>query len=109
EVLIALVIIAIALTAAIRATTASANDTMRMRTTATAHWVAMNVLSELQTGLASFPTADNTLNGQTEMLEKTWKWTAVKSNAAPGAIPTVTVSVSLKGHVINSVMGVLDV
>lgn len=49
EVLVALIVVAVALTTLIKATGDIANNTHYMRNKALAHWVAMNRLAELQT------------------------------------------------------------
>jgi general secretion pathway protein I len=95
EVLIALIIIAVALSAAIRATTASTYATMHLRNTMTAHWVGMNILSEVQTGMIVASSGNNNPPGKTEMLGKTWYWAinTTSSVEVPG-IETITVTVS---------------
>ena len=67
EVLIALFIIAIALAAAIQATNQSVRATRHVRNTTIAHFVAMNVLSEIQVGLLPVPTGDTPTDGKTKM------------------------------------------
>jgi general secretion pathway protein I len=106
EVLIALLIIAIALAAAIQATDASIRTTIHVRNSLAAHWVGLNVLSEIQTGLILLPKSSSQLSGKTSMLEQRWDWTA-RSNTS-SQLPDVnqmSVTVSLKNHVINSVVG----
>ena len=95
EVLIALIIIAVALAAAIRATTASTYATMHLRKTMTAHWVGMNILSEVQTGMIVSSPGNNVEPGKTEMLGSTWHW-AVNTTSSPEApsIVKITVTVS---------------
>jgi len=95
EVLIALIIIAVALSAAIRATTASTYATMHLRNTMTAHWVGMNILSEVQTGMLLVSQENNIPPGKTEMLGKTWYW-AVNTSASAEipSIARITVTVS---------------
>jgi general secretion pathway protein I len=103
EVLIALCIIAIALTAAVRATTQSARATTHLRTTLTAHWVGLNILSEIQTGM--IPLSD-ILPGKSDMLGKTWTWQAsVAPSQDSPALHKITVTVKLDDHVVNTVVG----
>lgn len=109
EVLIALLIIAIALAAAIRATNESVRATIHVRNTVAAHWVGLNILSEIQTGLLQSPTLGDSSSGKTTMLNQTWDWT-VTTNSREGSsgIIQVVVTVSLRNHVINTVTGYIE-
>ena|SRR3989338_1208688 len=106
EVLIALCIIAIALSAAIRATTESTRATTHVKTTMAAHWVALNVLSQIQTKLLTFSKSNEPLQGKTEMLAKTWTWTAqsVISPELPG-VRRIIVTVSFKNKAVDTLIG----
>ncbi|MDP1573988.1 MAG: type II secretion system minor pseudopilin GspI [Coxiellaceae bacterium] len=107
EVLIALIIIAVALAAAIRATTASTYATMHLRNTITAHWVGMNVLSEVQSGILVISKDNEIPPGKTEMLNKTWHWVVntTSSEDLPSIVKiTVTVSDDEK-HAVTTVTG----
>ncbi|MCX7120187.1 MAG: type II secretion system minor pseudopilin GspI [Gammaproteobacteria bacterium] len=106
EVLIALMIIAIALGAAIRAVNESARVTIHVRNTMTAHWVGLNVLSEIQTGLMPFPRDNTVLTGETKMFGQAWTWTAQQTRS--DKLPTVmriVVIVQLRSKNITSVTG----
>ena len=106
EVLIALLIIAIALAAAIRATNASIRTTIHVRNTITAHWVGLNILSEIQTGLITLPVSSDQISGKTSTLNQTWAWTArADTSSQLPDITRITVTTSLKNHIINSVVG----
>lgn len=103
EVLIALMIIAIALSAAVYTTHQSIRIATRVRNNTLAHFVAMDTLSEMQVGLASVPTSSSTL-GQTKMGEQEWKWTAKRIDE--NAFSTeITVFVDYKHHPITEVTG----
>lgn len=103
EVLIALLIIAIALSAAIRATNASIRTTQRVQNVTVAHFVAMNILSEIQTGIMTLGESNNTLHGETNMLNQQWQWIAVLRDET-----AITVTVSQKKHALNSVTGYIQ-
>lgn len=106
EVLIALLIIAIALTAAIRATNESIRATIHVRNSMTAHWVGLNILSQMQTGIISSPASGNHVSGKTKMLEQNWNWTAqAESSSQLDNIMRITINVSLKDKPITSVVG----
>jgi general secretion pathway protein I len=108
EVLIALLIIAIALAAAVRATSASIRTTIHVRNTSTAHWVGLNILSEIQTGLIALPESSNQLSGQTLFLNQEWPWKAeITQSSQLSDVKKVDVTVSLHHHVMGSVEGYL--
>ena len=69
EILVALVIIAVALSAAIRSVNASIVNTDYLKEKSFAHWVVMNEVAEQQ--LKEFSTASNEW-AQVEMAERTW-------------------------------------
>lgn len=105
EVLIALMIIAIALAAALRATNNSVKATTQVQNTLTAHWVALNVLSQIQTNLLPM-TSDGNTSGGTIMLGKKWDWKATQTNSAQfSGIKKITVTVDMKNKPIASVSG----
>lgn len=103
EVLIALFIIAIALSAAIRSTNQSIHTTTAVQNTMAAHWVAMNILSAFQTGQLHF-SGVNTLDGKTLMLNRQWQWHADEELPVAN-IMQVTVTVFYQKHSINAVTG----
>ena len=109
EVLIALLIIAIALAAAIRATNESIRATIHVRNSVTAHWVGLNILSQMQTGIMSAPKSGNQLYGKTDMLNQQWKWTAETDLSSQlNNIERITVTVNLKNKRITSVTGYVE-
>src|SRR3990167_11375749 len=79
EVLVALLIIAIALGAAVCSVNESVRVTRHVRNSVTAHWVGLNILSQIQTGLIAAPTTSNIMHGQVKMLNQEWQWTAKAS------------------------------
>lgn len=107
EVLIALFIIAIALAAAIQATNQSVRTTMRVRNTTLAHFVAMNILSEIQVGLMSSPTSDDPVKGKTKMVNEEWQWSAAVESEN-NVEQVVAVTVSLKNNRITEVEGYVE-
>lgn len=99
EVLIALLIIAIALAATIRATQQSIRATTRVKNVMTAHFVGMNILSQIQTGILTFGQSSQSLRGDSKMLNREWHWMATQTEGS------VTVVVGIKNQHINSVTG----
>lgn len=75
EVLIALVIVAISLTAASYAISRNAQNASYIEQKMGAHWVAMNIISREQVN-AELPNYSPVVqqNGTTEMLNHTWYW-----------------------------------
>ena len=73
EVLLALAIIAIALTALLRASSQTTHFTFRVKSRMIQQWVAMEGLSSIQLGLIN-PTPGRVNTFKTEMLDNTWYW-----------------------------------
>lgn len=96
EVLIALLILAIALTAAILAVQTSIRSTDRVYDKLRAHWVAMNVISSMQVGLIPPPT-DTPQDGESNLLAKNYRWTTGIDQPSNGAYERVYVDVRLSG------------
>lgn len=92
EVLIALTIIAIALTAAIFAVQSSVKTTDHISNKLMAHWVAMNVLSSMQVKLISPPIRETT-SGEENILSHHFTWTAGVDQTANDYYERITVEV----------------
>lgn len=106
EVLIALFIIAIALAAVIKTTSDAVRGTSHVHNTMAAHWVAMNLLSEMQTNQISLPTSAHSISGATKMLNQSWNWTAsVDSSVKIIGSERIIIHVYLNNKLINSVAG----
>lgn len=76
EVLIALVILAIALTAIVKATQDGIRDTTEVRDRIIAQWAAMNIMTKIQLGLLPAPTPSQANEGQMTLLKYSWHWRA---------------------------------
>jgi general secretion pathway protein I len=76
EVLVALAIVAIAMTAVIKATTQTVRGTGYLETKTMAMWVGKQVLNEARLGLLSLPS--DKLKAKTLMLGREWHWQASK-------------------------------
>lgn len=92
EVLIALAIIAIALTAIIRATSQNIRQTIYLQNKTIASWVATNVMNEARAGLLEL-SEDEKLEKETVMLGQSWNWTAELKNTPNAKIKKITVDV----------------
>lgn len=76
EVLVALIILAIALTAVMKATQDSIQGVTRVQNHLIAHLIAMNVIAKMQTGLLAKPLSGSPKKGTTRMLQQNWRWQA---------------------------------
>jgi len=72
EVLIALAVLAIALSALLKAGSQNAENAIYLRDKTLAHWVAMNVLTEIQVGQR--PLEGDEQQGPMMMAEREWFW-----------------------------------
>lgn len=75
EVLLALVIVAIALTALIKATAQTVTGTQLIKNKTIRHWVSMEAVSMIQMGLVTVP-ANQEITNVTTMLGERWYWRA---------------------------------
>lgn len=105
EVLIALMIIAIALSAAVRATTESIRTTRHVRNVTIAHFIAMNVISEIQTDMLPLSESNNPVRGKTNMLGQEWTWSATIQSKNQFNLEQIEVKVRLKDRLITTVTG----
>lgn len=98
EVLVALAILAIALTAIIKATTQNIKDNVYLQQKTIATWVASNVMNEIRLGLLKAPSAPGEIEDETEMLNLTWKYKANITATANQHIQRVNVTVEGKNE-----------
>jgi general secretion pathway protein I len=78
EVLIALAIISIAMTAVIQADSQIFRDTRYLQDKTIALWVGQQVLNEARVGIIKLPAAPDKLSLTTTILNKEWHWQAEK-------------------------------
>lgn len=95
EVLIALVILSIALTAMIKATSQHIQDTIYIQNKMTANWVGVQVINEVRAGIIKLPVEPGTLKKHTAMLGRQWQWEANLSTTPNPHIKKISVDVSL--------------
>lgn len=101
EVLIALVILAIALTAIIKVITDAVKNTNHLKTSMAAHWVAENTLAKLQVGLIKL--SDAPIAGNSFMFQHHYWWQVkpVKQGKANPVYQQVKVLVRYNQHAEN--------
>lgn len=74
EILIALVILAIAFMAVLRTTQSNISSAIHVKNALASDWVAMNVYSEVQLGIIQLPKSNSSVEGTMSMLQSDWNW-----------------------------------
>ena len=106
EVLIALVILAIAFLAVIKVTQDSIVNTAHIRNNLIAHWVAMNVISKIQVGLLAKPKDAQGQSGQQQYLNQQWQWKVmIDGTSDQKSYQSIVVTVSQKGKQYTRLVG----
>lgn len=93
EVLLALAIITIALTALLKVSGQNIRDTKRIKDKTISHWIAMQGIAAAQLGLVDFKTQQE-ITEVTEILGQRWYWRLKKSGTPFKGVQQVTVLVS---------------
>jgi general secretion pathway protein I len=93
EVMIALAIISISLTAVIKATSQNIKDTIYLQNKMTAHWVGLNVMNQARVGLLKISSQSDNLEQDTKMLGVKWSWTAYTNDTPNPRIKEIHVKV----------------
>ena len=94
EVLIALVILAIALTAVMKCAGQDTKNVLYLEQKTIAGLVGMNVMNEVRVGLLKVQSASGPLTGTSIMLNKEWKWEVSLSETPQPSIQKIKVDVS---------------
>jgi general secretion pathway protein I len=94
EVLLALAIIAIALTALLKVTAQNIENTQRIKDKTISHWVAMQGVTMIQLNLVQVNSSQESTQ-TTTLLNQKWYWRAKISPTALKKIQQITISVSL--------------
>ena len=95
EVLVALAILAIAVTAIIKATSQNIKDNIYLQNKITANWVATQVINEARANVLSRPNATGQFEDETLMLNRTWHWQADITDTKNLHVKKIQVTVSL--------------
>lgn len=93
EVLLALAIIAIALTALIKATAQNVEHTQRIKEKSISHWVAMQGITGIQLGLVPIH-LNREITQITTLLGQRWYWRANITPTAMTSVEQIRISVS---------------
>lgn len=94
EVLVALVILAIALMAAVKATHTNIRNLNYVRNKIQAEWLADNLLAQMQAKLLVL--SGDQKQGETTMLNQHWFWQITAKKTMNGAVQQVTITVTNK-------------
>lgn len=98
EVLVALAILSIAMTAIILSTSQNIKDTLYLQNKTVATWVGTQVVNETRAGLLKPPLAPDSLKDETEMLNKRWSWEASLKDTPNPHIKEINVMVFDKAN-----------
>jgi general secretion pathway protein I len=93
EVLLALAVIAIALTALIKATAQTVVGTSRIKDKSISHWVAMQGVTMIQLGLLTVPN-NQEVSQVTHMLGQRWYWRAQLQPTLVNHMQQINITVS---------------
>lgn len=96
EVLIALAILGIAMTAIIKSTSQNIKDTYYVQQKTIANWVATKVISEARAGIIKLPNAPDEASEEIEMLGQQWVCKAQLAATPNPKIKEVKARVALK-------------
>jgi general secretion pathway protein I len=94
EVLIALAVLAISLTALVQSTSTNIRDSNYLRDKTVAVWVATDSMSQIQLGLVKFPQGSDKIEMTTKMLGQEWSWQAISSKTPDPYTTKVVITVS---------------
>ena len=93
EVMLALAIIAIALTALLKATSEDVVLTQRIKEKSISHWVAMQGVSTIQLGMAPI-NLNQEITQVTKMLGQRWYWRAKLTSTPVPSMQQISITVS---------------
>lgn len=106
EILIAMAILSIALTAIIKSSSENIKNTIYLQDKTTALWVGMEAINQVRAGALPLPAQSEGTEQETEMLGKNWPWIATQTSTPNANIKKVIVEV--KDPVKNTVLAHLE-
>lgn len=98
EILVALMILSIAMTAVLFALNHQISSAQRLQNRTIALMVAENVLAEMQLGQLAVPAEGSSTQGNFNMLNKNWVWNAGIDAGSSEQIRRIKVSVTASGE-----------
>lgn len=93
EVLIALAIVGIALTAAIKASSQSIRSTAYLQEKTMAMWIAQSTLNEIRAGVIRLPAAPEKMQAQIDRFGRNWFFVASRTSTANKRIDKLTIKI----------------
>lgn len=108
EVLIALIILAIAFIAVIETSQTSIINSGKVKDALASHWVAIDVLSEIQLGLLPKPTSGGATSGEMQMLSQQWQWQAKVDQGSNEGFVRIAIEVSANGRRYQRLIGFIN-
>ncbi len=96
EVLIALVILSIALTAVIKTTAQNINHTLYLQNRTIGTWIAEDVINNIRAGILKLPQEPDHLSQETTALGQAWSFEAVLNETPNPHIKKIDVTVFTK-------------
>lgn len=93
EVLLALAVIAIAMTALLKATAENISGTTRLKDKTISHWVAMQGIAAVQTGILNLNPGQE-ITQVTSILGQAWYWRVKITDAPVESMQKITVTLS---------------
>lgn len=93
EVLLALAVIAISLTALLKATAQNVSNTQRIKEKTLSHWIAMQGISSVQLGLISVTTGPE-ITEVTVIAGQRWYWRIKATDSRVKSVQKITITVS---------------
>lgn len=107
EVMIAMVVVAIAFTAILKATENTVEATSHLQSHMSAHWVATEILAAAQVGSMQLPASSQPLSGKTKLLGQLYFWTLTNKHTANKNINLLTVTINQKQQRLYTLSGPL--
>jgi general secretion pathway protein I len=107
EVMIAMMIIAIAFTAILKATEDALSSSTHLQSRIVAHWVAEEILIAAEVGSLILPSENRNLNGVTLMLGQQYQWVVTNQPTNDKDIHQLTVSVTQNQQPLYTLTGSL--
>lgn len=105
EVLIAMMIIAIAFTAILKSIGEDIESVTYIETRSKAHWIAVNLINSVNAGTLSPSTSGQTLTGRINAFANTWNWSIALDQTENKNIYTINTHVALQGRTYATLIG----
>jgi type II secretion system protein I len=106
EILIALVILAIAFMAVLRTTQSNIISAIHVKSALASDWVAMNIYSEIQLGIIQLPKSNAPVQGTMSMLQSDWNWSiSLDQGSGVSSFKRIAIDVTQNGKRYQHLIG----